>query len=214
MNEATPQAAPKCTVHIAQAPTAAQLDIRPVGQTIGPIPTDTVGLLTAAKAMATLKVELPPEGEQSLEAFERTRPQPLQQAGPAGRPTPMARPQHTYTAPPPPEPGMELSDVSRRIFRRHWRLIVLCAGIAAAVAGLGSTVLGGGHMYTGSARFVLDTADPKTRSEAQAIADMAKGLATSPALVRAALAREGADRSAVDVAKRWRRRWRTRWRSR
>ena len=96
---------------------------------------------------------------------------------------------------------MELGEVGRRIFRRHWRLILLCVGVAVVAAGIGSTVLGGGHMYTASARFVLDTPDPKSRSEAQSIADMAKGLATSPALVRDALERAGADRSAVDVAK-------------
>jgi uncharacterized protein involved in exopolysaccharide biosynthesis len=97
---------------------------------------------------------------------------------------------------------MELNEVGRRIFRRHWRLILLCLALSVAAVALFGLVLEHGHTYTASARLVLDTADPKSQSEATSIADTAKAIATSPAQVRAALVRAGiSDRSAAEIAK-------------
>ena len=82
---------------------------------------------------------------------------------------------------------MELNEAGRRIFGQHWRLILCCIFLVLVVIGLASLVRGGGQTYTASARLVLDTDDPKTRSESTSIADTAKAIATSPAQVRAAL---------------------------
>ena len=95
---------------------------------------------------------------------------------------------------------MELNDAAHRILGRHWRLIAtfLCLGIALA----GLIHLGSSKTYTASTRLVLDTPDPKTFAEAGAIADTAKGLATSPSLVKRALAKAGVTgRDPDEVAK-------------
>ena len=95
---------------------------------------------------------------------------------------------------------MDLSDVLRRIFAQHWRLLVAAIAVTVALAGL--LHLNDTTTYTAKARVVLDTQDPETRAESEAIADTAKAIATSPALVRTALA--GADlrdRDPVDVAR-------------
>jgi uncharacterized protein involved in exopolysaccharide biosynthesis len=100
------------------------------------------------------------------------------------------------------DPGMDLNEIGRRIFRRHWRLIALC--LALAVAAVLVVGLAGGHgpTYTASARLVLDTQDPKSRTESGVIADWAKGVATSPGQVRAALEHAGIkDRRAAEIAK-------------
>jgi capsular polysaccharide biosynthesis protein len=104
---------------------------------------------------------------------------------------------------------MELNEMGRRIFRRHWRLIALCVGLAVAAVLLVGLVGGAGATYTASARLVLDTADPKSRQESNVIADTAKGIATSPGQVRTALAniKDGRaaeiikDRRAAEIAK-------------
>src|SRR5207248_6065006 len=57
-----------------------------------------------------------------------------------------------------------------------------------------------GTSYTASARLVLDTPDPKSRTEAAAIADTAQAIATSPAQVQAALQRIRLDRDSINVA--------------
>ena len=95
---------------------------------------------------------------------------------------------------------MDLSDVLRRIIAQHWRLLVAAIAVTVALAGL--LHLNDTTTYTAKARVVLDTQDPETRAESEAIADTAKAIATSPALVRTALA--GADlrdRDPVDVAR-------------
>ena len=84
------------------------------------------------------------------------------------------------------ETGMDLNEVRRRIFKQHWRLILLCVGLVVAVVGL-ALFLRGSNTYTASARLILDTQDPKSRSESTSIADTAKAIATSPSQVRAAL---------------------------
>jgi capsular polysaccharide biosynthesis protein len=57
-----------------------------------------------------------------------------------------------------------------------------------------------GTSYTTSARLVLDTQDPKSRTEAAAIADMGQAIATSPAQIKKALARSDASRDVASVA--------------
>jgi capsular polysaccharide biosynthesis protein len=106
-------------------------------------------------------------------------------------------------AQPPPvgDPGTELTEIARRIFRRHWRLIALCVALSVTAVLLYGLV---GHRssYTASARLVLDTADPKSRTESGVIGDTAKAIATSQQQVRAALEQAGIhDRSAADIAK-------------
>jgi uncharacterized protein involved in exopolysaccharide biosynthesis len=93
---------------------------------------------------------------------------------------------------------MELNQVARRVVGQHWRLIVL-----VVVAGVGAALLisGGSPGYTATTRLVLDTPDPTTRTESEAIADTGKALATSPTLVRAAFEKAGVeDRNAAHVA--------------
>lgn len=95
---------------------------------------------------------------------------------------------------------MQLSDIGRRIFREHSRLIAALV-VAGLVAGLLLQVTQG-KTYTASARLVLDTADPESPSESKAIADTAKAIATSTAQVRAALAAAHLrERSAVEIAR-------------
>ena len=59
---------------------------------------------------------------------------------------------------------MELEEAFRRIVGQHLRLIVGFAVIGFAVAAFSH--LGGGTSYTATARLVLDTPDPKSRTEA------------------------------------------------
>jgi uncharacterized protein involved in exopolysaccharide biosynthesis len=95
---------------------------------------------------------------------------------------------------------VQLSDIGRRIFREHSRLIAALV-VAGLVAGLLLQVTQG-KTYTASARLVLDTADPESPSESKAIADTAKAIATSTAQVRAALAAAHLqERNAVEVAR-------------
>jgi capsular polysaccharide biosynthesis protein len=80
---------------------------------------------------------------------------------------------------------MELNEVLRRIVGQHWAFIVpfvvFWVGLAMVIH------VGEATTFTASARLVLDTPDPSDRAESAAIADTAKALATSPALVRSAL---------------------------
>ncbi len=94
---------------------------------------------------------------------------------------------------------MELEEAFRRIVGQHLRLIVGFAVVGFAIAAF--IHLGAGTSYTATARLVLDTPDPKSRTEAGAIADTGQAIATSPAQVRAALGRIGVHRNSLDVAK-------------
>jgi uncharacterized protein involved in exopolysaccharide biosynthesis len=80
---------------------------------------------------------------------------------------------------------VELNEAVRRIVGQHWPLILLLV-----VLGVGAAALlhrGEERTYTASTRLVLDTSDPESSHESQAIADAAKAIATSPAQVRAAI---------------------------
>jgi uncharacterized protein involved in exopolysaccharide biosynthesis len=95
---------------------------------------------------------------------------------------------------------MQLNDIARRIFGEHSRLIAALV-VGGLVVGLLLQVTSG-RTYTGSARLVLDTADPKSPSESKAIQDTAKAIATSPAQVGTALAvAHVRGRSAVEIAR-------------
>ena len=94
---------------------------------------------------------------------------------------------------------VELEEAFRRIVGQHWRLIVCFVVFGLAVAPF--IHLRAGTSYTASARLVLDTPDPKSRTEAGAIADTAQAIATSPAQVQAALSRISVQRDPINVAK-------------
>jgi capsular polysaccharide biosynthesis protein len=81
---------------------------------------------------------------------------------------------------------MELNEVARRIFRQHWLLIAGAVALGIAVAVLHAN---GSRTYTASARLVLGTDDPKSRTESGSIADAGKAIATSPTQIREALAK-------------------------
>jgi capsular polysaccharide biosynthesis protein len=138
-----------------------------------------------------------------LESFEWARSRAAHEHAGAAGAAPTGRLERAYPPPPPAgDPGMELNEMGRRIFRRHWRLIALCVGLALAAVLLVGLVGGAGTTYTASARLVLDTQDPKSRQEATAIADWAKGIATAPGQVRMALTHAKIkDRRAADIAK-------------
>lgn len=86
---------------------------------------------------------------------------------------------------------MELNDVLRRIVGQHWRLLTACllGGIT-----LGLLFAPHGTQYAASARLVLDTPDPVTRQQSEAIADTGRAIATSPSQVRRALDKAGVQR--------------------
>ena len=96
---------------------------------------------------------------------------------------------------------MELNDALRRIVGLHWRLIVAC--FALGVAGAVAVDVRAAPVYTASARLVLDVQDPKSGAESTAIADTAKAIATSPAVVAAALHKvTRPERDPAEVARR------------
>ena len=137
-----------------------------------------------------------------MESLERARAKPSEKAGPAGWPYVVGATSAAPSERSARDAGMELTDVSRRIFGLHRRLILLCVLFVLVGIGIAALVRGGSQTYTASARLVLDTEDPKTRAESTSIADTGKALATSPAQVRAALNDAHlTNRDAVDIAK-------------
>ena len=95
---------------------------------------------------------------------------------------------------------MELNDAARRIVGEHWRLIAVMTLLGLMLAAV--MHLGDSKTYTASSRLVLGTDDPKTQSESASIADTAKAIATSPAVVRSALQKAGAsDSDPLEVAR-------------
>jgi capsular polysaccharide biosynthesis protein len=93
---------------------------------------------------------------------------------------------------------MELNEAFRRIVLQHARLIACFVITGLAVGALVHRATG--TSYTTSARLVLDTQDPKSRTEAAAIADMGQAIATSPAQIKKALARSDVSRDVASVA--------------
>lgn len=90
---------------------------------------------------------------------------------------------------------MELNEAARRIFLQHWWLIAVGVIVGATI---GAVITGTSNSYTAATRLVIDTQDPKARTESTAIADTVRAIATSPSLVQKALTR--ADASNRDAA--------------
>ena len=84
---------------------------------------------------------------------------------------------------------MELNEAARRIFLQHWWLIAIAVLVGAAT---GAVVASGSSGYTASTRMVINSNDPTARAESTAIADTARAIVTSPALVQRALTAAGA----------------------
>ena len=84
---------------------------------------------------------------------------------------------------------MELNEAVRRIVWQHRLLILFFVAAGVGLATLLHTT--DVKTYTASSRLVLDTADPESRAESAAIADMAKAIATSPSQVNKALDEAG-----------------------
>lgn len=86
---------------------------------------------------------------------------------------------------------MEPREAAARILRAHLKLIVglTLAGAVVAFA----LHLDDRELFTAGARITLDTADPTSAAEAQAISDTARAIATSSGVVAEALARAGVD---------------------
>jgi capsular polysaccharide biosynthesis protein len=94
---------------------------------------------------------------------------------------------------------VELSELMNRIVRRHAPLFVV---FFLAGVGIGLFLPLSNHSeYPAVARFVLDTPDPQSGTESQAIADTARAIATGPSQVAAALRTIGVHRDVADVAK-------------
>jgi capsular polysaccharide biosynthesis protein len=95
---------------------------------------------------------------------------------------------------------MELQDAVRRILGRHWRLILICVLLGAAIAVVAHR--DDVATYTATTRFVIDAEDPTSQTESAAVADTAKAIATSPSQVEAALDELGlSGRDPVEIGK-------------
>jgi capsular polysaccharide biosynthesis protein len=84
---------------------------------------------------------------------------------------------------------VEPREAAARILSAHLKLIVVL--VLAGVVGAFLLHLDDQQLFTARARISLDTPDPKTAAEAQAIADTARAIATSHWVVEDALARAG-----------------------
>jgi capsular polysaccharide biosynthesis protein len=93
---------------------------------------------------------------------------------------------------------VELNEAIDRIVRHHWKLISACVVFGLAVALI---VPDASTTYTASARVVLNVPDPTTVSEAAAVADMARAIATGPQTVGDALRSAGLTDDPVSFAK-------------
>jgi capsular polysaccharide biosynthesis protein len=93
---------------------------------------------------------------------------------------------------------VELSEVLSRIFGRH-RFLVIGFVVLGLLGGL-SVHRGDNPEYRAAARLLATSTDPATSSQAGAIADTIRALATGPALVRKALISIGVHRDPGKVA--------------
>jgi capsular polysaccharide biosynthesis protein len=83
---------------------------------------------------------------------------------------------------------VELNEAVRRIFLQHWWVIAVGVIVGATV---GTMIARSSTSYVASTRMVIDSQDPKARSESTAIADTVRAIATSPAVVERALENAG-----------------------
>jgi capsular polysaccharide biosynthesis protein len=94
---------------------------------------------------------------------------------------------------------VEIHEAAQRILRRHALLIALCV--------VGGLLLGWwvgtrpAPIYQSSARLVLDAADPKSEAESVALADTARGIATSYSHVHQALGTTDFTRDPIEVSR-------------
>jgi len=94
---------------------------------------------------------------------------------------------------------VELDEVVRRILRRHFTLIaalVLAGLVAVFFMHLRDT-----PQYRATARLVLNAPDPTNTAQSAVLADTARAIATSQALIIGALRDVGANRDALGVAR-------------
>lgn len=81
---------------------------------------------------------------------------------------------------------MELNEAVQRILGRHKALIskFVLLGCLLGIA----LHINDDPQYFATARLVLDISDPQSQAESQAVADTARGIATGPSLIKAAMA--------------------------
>lgn len=93
---------------------------------------------------------------------------------------------------------MELDEAVQRVLRHHVKLIALCLAVGL---GLGWVIsLGTARHYSASARIIIDAPDPKSSVESGALADTARGIATSAAILKQAVAGAGVSRDWTKLA--------------
>ena len=92
---------------------------------------------------------------------------------------------------------MGLQEVARRVLLGHW--VVILVFIVAGVGGVSAFHFLQAPTYTASTRLVLDAPPPTSGTEAQALADSAKAIVTSPSHVEQALTTAGVVRDPVVV---------------
>jgi capsular polysaccharide biosynthesis protein len=93
---------------------------------------------------------------------------------------------------------VELNEAARRILGRHKGLI---CGFVLLGCVLGAALhIDEDPLYSATARLVLDITDPQSQEESQAIADTARGIATGPSLIKAAVADLSVSRDAKVLA--------------
>ncbi len=92
---------------------------------------------------------------------------------------------------------MGLQEVARRVLLGHWIVILLF--IAASLGGVTVFHFIQSPSYTASTRLVLDAPPPTSGTEAQALADSAKAIVTSPSHVEKALTTAGIVRDPLIV---------------
>ena len=90
---------------------------------------------------------------------------------------------------------MELNEVAARVLGRHLRLIAAC--VIAGLLAVWVIHQDDRKQFEATVRMVLDSPDPINQSQASVLADTARGIASGPSLVRAALSEVGATRDPV-----------------
>jgi capsular polysaccharide biosynthesis protein len=93
---------------------------------------------------------------------------------------------------------VDLNEAARRILRHHWVLISLLTLVGLSVPLVLESYRG--ETYVATARISIGTTDTRDGQEANALADTALALATSPEIVRGALEQSSVQRDGADVA--------------
>ncbi|MDK3257097.1 hypothetical protein [Blastococcus capsensis] len=93
---------------------------------------------------------------------------------------------------------MDLNEAAQRIFKYHWVLILVTVIVGISIPLLLSRL--DDDAYAASARLVIGSADARDGQEANALADTALAVATSPEAIAEALQQAGVDREPSAVA--------------